>query len=391
LERLPLWAAFLLSTTSKKDKNMNDNKVEIGANFGELLSQVEVTTEQQAQVAETPAAAVEQQAVAPVAVKQPRLMVRPSKPVIPTRKVELRIVGLCIEPEAPGLMTADAEGVCNGYIIYGPNPSLSGLIPFERFVGKLQMDKITLRQRFHYNRENGKVYRGAIMHDIEGKHTCGFCQRSHFNLSFSKLNDLRREQGVQQGPPYCQICLDKLTEEVKQGAKYSAGEYEARKAKTRLRWRAADAVRIGAGDMKARQLYAEYMKYIDTPHGETVDMLPRIWAVYPVNSTPGDWVPEDPIAQQIDAAEQTQGLTIRPFSMVNRDNAGALLALRMEATRGVDGKPGMAVGWLSTETLVTTHTRGYTMQMVPNYRLASPEHFRRGPHHRHSRDSVGKA
>ena len=318
--------------------------------------------------------------VAPVAPPKPVLVVKPSKPQLPVTKQKLFIVGLYIDPEAPGLLTADAEGLCTGYVMYGPDSSMSGLLPYERFISRLRMDKITLRQRFNYNRNTGRVYRGALMYDIMGKHTCMTCKHSFFDLSFNKLDELRRMQGVQNGAPYCQSCLNALNATMKS----SDPLYAAKKEAMRLRWKAEDAKHIGAGDVRARQLYAAYMQYIDNPSGETVSILPRVWAVYPANATPGDWVPTDPVAAAIETAEQTQGLTIRPFSMVNRDNAGALLALRMEATRDHEGKAGMTIGWLSSDNLTSTHACDYTIQLVPNYRLGNPAQarYRTGKHSR---------
>lgn len=320
-------------------------------------------------------------APAPVVSKpKPQLYVKREKPQNKIQAEELHIVGIHIEPEAPGLMTADAESFCSGFVVYGPDASMSGLMPYEHFVAKLQLDKLTLKQRFYYNREIGKVFRGILMHDIENKHTCKTCGHTYFNLSFNKLNDLRRMQGVQYGAPYCQICLNKLNADYKAASMplsaTDAAIYAARKDKAHLAWSAAPAVRVGAGDLRARQLYAEYTKYVDNPIGSNVNVLPRVWAVYPADKAPGDWMPSDPVAQAIEAAEQKVNLTIRPFNMVNRDNAGALLALRMEATRSSDGKPGMAVGWMTAGMLGKNRVRGYTTQLVPNFRRLESARYR---------------
>lgn len=388
------------------------SKVEIGANIGELLDQVatvevsdqHVTTTQEPQVlsdtVEQPLAcsdAVSVQAsteaviaaVTPVQTvaatpepEHPKLFVKQAKTPITPRKLDLRIVGLCVEPEAAGLITADAERVCRGYIMYGPSITYAGgMLPYESFLSKLKMDKLVLRQRFRYDRENGKLYRGALMHDIEGKHTCGSCKRIYFNLTFGKLNELRREQGVQQGAPYCQLCLNSM----------GVSDDSTLKERARLRWRAEDAQSVGAGDIRARQLYSEYSKCVGRQNSETMSILPRVWAVYPITATPGDWVPEDTVASEIDAAEHKQGLTIRPLAMVDRSNAGALLALRMEATRGADGKPGMAVGLLDTASLISTQECGYTMQLVPRYRFAVNTFQKHGYRGRYFGNKVGQA
>ena len=370
------------------------NKFEIGANLGELLDQVatvevsepqalqmavqpvmeqnepvteqsepeQLSTEETRVTAEGAVAVMEPAVEVTPATKPPRLFVKPSRPPITSRKLDLHIVGICVEPESAGLMTADAETTCRGFVMYGPSIAYAdGRLPYESFLSKLNMDKLVLRQHFRYDRENGKLYRGSLIPDIAGKHTCDLCKRTYFNLTFGELNERRRAQGVTQGAPYCEVCLPALNSTGKSALKEGA----------RLRWLAEDAKSVGAGDIRARQLYAEYSKCIGRQNNETLNILPRVWAVYPVNATPGDWVPEDTVAQEIEAAEQKQGLTIRPFTMVDRYNVGALLALRMEATRGVDGKPGMAIGLLDTESLITTQSCGYTMQLVHRKRLAA--------------------